>query len=266
MSSLEPTRIGSIRHVLGSSITVELDTDLAGVSPIWEGHLQPIGQIGSVVRIPQGPVTLLGTVTMVGISELAGALVPSIVPHLGDRWLQVQLLGEIDGIGRFARGVSCFPGLNDDVHFATNQHLKKVFPAVSEERVRLGCLSASPEVPLTLDAARLVVRHSAVVGSTGSGKTSAVATLLQHLVKDGFAAANVVVIDPHGEYAHALGGISSVTRVMETTPSFCEYLTGRYRPQTFFASQPGLKLQRCSLDSLSSSFRREGGSLMRRSD
>lgn len=63
MQLREPTRIGIVRHVLGSLVTVELDLDLAGIAPIWEGHLQPVGQIGSLVRIPQGPVTLLGTVT-----------------------------------------------------------------------------------------------------------------------------------------------------------------------------------------------------------
>lgn len=210
----EPTRIGSVRHVLGATVTVELDQDLAGVAPIWEGHLQPIGQIGSLVRIPQGPVTLLGTVTMVGISELGGPLAPSITPQVGDRWLQVQLLGEINGVGEFARGVSTYPALNDAVHFATDSELVRVYPGTGQSRVRLGGLSASPKIPLTLDAAHIVTRHSAIVGSTGSGKTSAVATFLQNLVRDGFSAANVVVVDPHGEYGRALASVATVTRVM----------------------------------------------------
>jgi uncharacterized protein len=214
----EPTRIGSVRHVLGSTVTVELDPELAGIAPIWEGHLQPVGQIGSVVRIPQGPVTLLGTVTMVGISELGGALSPSMLPHIGDRWLQIQLLGEIDGIGRFIRGVSSYPGLNDAVHFATKSELTKIYPAASDSRIQLGGLSAAPDIPLTLDAARLVTRHSAVVGSTGSGKTSAVATVLQSLVKGGFTAANVVIIDPHGEYAQALKSTAAIKKVIGDKP------------------------------------------------
>jgi hypothetical protein len=213
----EPTRIGTVRHVLGSLVTVELDSELAGVAPIWEGRLQPVGQIGSLVRIPQGPVMLLGTVTMVGISELVAPLAPSVSPQVGDRWLQIQLLGQIDGIGRFSRGVSSYPGLNDDVHFATKSELAQVYPGVDETHVRLGGLSAAPEIPLSVDVGRLVVRHSAIVGSTGSGKTSAVATFLQNLVRGGFSSANVVIVDPHGEYASALNSVAAVTRVIGNT-------------------------------------------------
>ncbi|HTW85733.1 MAG TPA: ATP-binding protein [Candidatus Sulfotelmatobacter sp.] len=210
----EPTRIGVVRHVLGSLVTVELVTDLAGTSPIWEGHLQPIGQIGSLVRIPQGPITLLASVVMIGISELSGAPAPGSAPTVGDRWLQVQLLGELDALGQFSRGVSSFPGLDDEVHFATRSDLARVFPLGDDKHVRLGGLSAFREIPVALNASLLVLRHSAVVGSTGSGKTSAVSTLLQNFVHGGFTASNIVVIDPHGEYGRALGSIGAVASVM----------------------------------------------------
>ncbi|MDE0036451.1 MAG: ATP-binding protein [Gammaproteobacteria bacterium] len=69
-------------------------------------------------------------------------------------------------------------------------------------------------MPLCVDATRFVVRHAAVVGSTGSGKTSAVASLLQGFVRGGWEAANVVVIDPHGEYGKALTEASCVRSVL----------------------------------------------------
>jgi uncharacterized protein len=58
------------------------------------------------------------------------------------------------------------------------------------------------------------MRHAAIVGSTGSGKTSAVAALLQGFVHGGWRAANIIVIDPHGEYAQALAGSASVRSVL----------------------------------------------------
>jgi len=75
-------------------VTVALDRSLAGVAPIYRGQLQAIGQIGSLVRIPQGLVDLIGTVSLLGIAELAGAQRPAETIQTGDRWLQVQLLGE----------------------------------------------------------------------------------------------------------------------------------------------------------------------------
>ncbi len=75
-------------------------------------------------------------------------------------------------------------------------------------------MAAAEEVPVCVDTSRFVVRHAAIVGSTGSGKTSVVASLLQGFVKGGWRAANIVVIDPHGEYAQALAGNASVKSVL----------------------------------------------------
>ena len=211
----EPTCIGRVRQVLGAQITVALDSDLAGVAPIFRGRIQPVGQIGSLVRIPQGLVDLLGQVSLLGIAELAGTQPPAEVVQTGERWLQVQLLGEIDRpTGRFQRGVGSYPGLDDRVHFATADDLRVVFPPEGEEHLRVGGLAAAEEVPVCLQAGRLVIRHAAVVGSTGAGKTSAVASLLQRFARGGWPAANIVVIDPHGEYPRALGGDAAVHSVL----------------------------------------------------
>ena len=222
----EPTRIGSVRHVLGATVTVELASSLAGTAPVWEGRLQPVGQIGSIVRIPQGPTTLLGTVTMVGISELAGPLAPAESASLGNRWLKVQLVGEIDGIGVFHRGITTYPSLDDGVHFATRVDLTRVFPNSDDKRVRFGSVSATADVPVSLDAARMVNRHAAIVGSTGAGKTSAVCSLLQNFMRGGWARSNIIVIDPHGEYSDALQEFASARSVI--APDLAERLNVPY--------------------------------------
>src|SRR5207245_3184924 len=124
----DPTQIGRVRHVLGATVTVALDPDLAGVAPIYRGRLQPVGQIGSLVRIPQGMVDLVASVSLVGIAELAGSLAPSAAVQRDDRWLQVQLLGEIDGgPGRFQRGVGSYLGVDDPLHRAPYHQLKSAF-------------------------------------------------------------------------------------------------------------------------------------------
>lgn len=140
----EPTCLGRVRHVLGSQVTVALDPDLAGVAPIFRGRLQAVGQIGSIVRIPQGLVDLLGQVSLLGISELAGAQVPGDAIQTGERWLQIQLLGEVDRTtGRFQRGVGNYPGLDDAVHFSTPEDLRAVFPL----RVKTACDSDGSRQP-----------------------------------------------------------------------------------------------------------------------
>ena len=220
MSDKAPTEVGRVRHVLGSRVTVELDPELAGTAPIFRGRLQSIGQIGSLVRIPQGLVDLIAAVELVGISELAGPVEPTESVQHGERWIQVQLLGEVDrATGRFQRGVGAYPGLDDSVHFATADDLGSVFPRPGLTHLRLGRLAATESVPVCVDPALFVVRHSAVVGSTGSGKTSAVASVIQSFVNGGWDSANIVVVDPHGEYARALSRFASIKSVLASGPN-----------------------------------------------
>lgn len=217
MPEPDPTCIGRVRRVLGGQITAALNADLAGAAPIYRGRLQRIGQVGSIVRIPQGLVDLVGQVGLLGIAELGEAEKSADLLSVGERWLQIELLGEIDrGTGHFHRGVGTYPGLDDPVHFATPEDLAALFPAPSDQFLRFGRLSAAEEMPVCLEASQFVTRHAAIVGSTGAGKTSCVASLLQGFSRGGWDAANIVVIDSHGEYAEALGDHASIRSVLDT--------------------------------------------------
>lgn len=208
----DPRHIGRVKHVLGATVTVELDRDLAGTSPIVSGRLQAIGQVGSIVRIPQGPVSLLASVTLVGIAELTRPLIPAQNSDVGNRWLQVQLIGEVTSLGGFHRGVSTYPALDDPVFLVLAEELLAVFPPAGGQRVRLGHIVASGGVEIAVDAAALVMRHGAVVGSTGAGKSSSVSLLVQRMAA-AWPAANIVIVDPHGEYGPALEDLASVRKV-----------------------------------------------------
>jgi len=209
----DPTLIGRVRHVMGATITVELLEEVAGSTPLYQGRVYHIGQIGSLVTLPQGPLKLVGAVTMLGIAELSAQPEPSQIAHQGERWLKVQLLGELDALGEFHRGVSTFPAIDDEVRFATSPELAAIYPPEQEGFIPVGRLSTSRGDILRLDLPRLVTRHTAVVGSTGSGKSSTVARIIQAVLGHGLYRANVVVIDPHGEYARAFGDSATVMSV-----------------------------------------------------
>ena len=73
--------------------------------------------------------------------------------------------------------------------------------------------------PVRIDLDKLVTRHSAVLGSTGAGKSTTVTSLLRSLsVGQGgngraSPARAVLLIDIHGEYGRALGEVARVFRV-----------------------------------------------------
>jgi len=209
----DPTLIGKVRHVMGATVTVSLLDEVAGSAPIYQGHVYHIGQIGSLVVFPQGPLKLIGAVTMLGIAELTNPPEPAKVPCQGERWLKIQLLGELDALGNFQRGISTFPSIDDEVRFAASTELQAIYPPEQPGFVTVGKLSTSRNEKLRLNLAKLVTRHSAIVGSTGSGKSCTVARIVQAVLEQGMQRANIVIIDPHGEYADALGENANVMSI-----------------------------------------------------
>jgi uncharacterized protein DUF87/helicase HerA-like protein len=151
---------------------------------------------------------------MLGIAELVPPVEPALMPQQGERWIQFQLLGEIDSAGRFRRGVSTYPAVDDAVHFATSTQISSIYPPPAQDRIRLGTLSTSRGHVVSLDLGKLVTRHSAVVGSTGSGKSSTVARVLQAVIASNMERANILLIDPHGEHAAAMGHHAAVRSVL----------------------------------------------------
>jgi len=69
--------------------------------------------------------------------------------------------------------------------------------------VEIGAHAASESLVAYVDLDKIVTRHVAIVGSTGSGKSNTVAALLKSLTSGTYPSARIVVIDPHGEYGAA---------------------------------------------------------------
>ncbi len=97
-----------------------------------------------------------------------------------------------------------------EVKLAKPKLLRRIYSlaAESETAFSLGSLSVMSDVPYVVDGNRLLGKHIAVVGSTGSGKSCTVASLLQKAVKlsDEKNAKNnshIIIFDPHAEYAAA---------------------------------------------------------------
>lgn len=210
---VDPSFIGTVQDVMGTTVTVALSNEtITGISFI-DGECYRIGQVGSFVRIPVGFTDLYGLVSQVGagaapVSELETS------PY-GNRWLQVQLIGERMRDGQFQRGVSQHPTIEDKVHIVTEKDLHAIYgPSDPIDFVSIGHLASAESIPAYIDINKLVTRHSAIVGSTGCGKSTTVAGLLNSISdKLQFPSARILVLDIHGEYSKALGERASIIRV-----------------------------------------------------
>lgn len=209
----DPTRIGTVQDVAGTAVSVSLMNESATGLSFFKGESYRIGQVGSFVRIPLGYTSLFGIVSQVGAG--AAPIADGDSRPWGNQWLKVQLVGEKGREGRFERGVSQHPTINDPVHIVTEEDLREIYgPGDPTDFVAVGHLASAESIPALVNINKLVTRHSAVVGTTGAGKSTTVAGLLAALsMPNRYPSARIVILDIHGEYAKALGDRACVFRV-----------------------------------------------------
>lgn len=208
-----PTYLGTVQDVKGATISIYLDPDTIQGFSFINGHGYRIGQIGNFVRISIGYVDLFCVISQVG----AGAVPINKVDNElhSYRWMTVQIIGERTHKGNFIRGVSQYPTIGDPVHLVTEQDLQKIYGQPDNGNyIKVGHLSGSEKISALIDINKLITRHCAVVGSTGSGKSTTVAGLLDSLGdKRVYESARILIIDIHGEYSKALSDIATTFRI-----------------------------------------------------
>lgn len=227
-------RIGHIVEVSGTTIRVELSGDVTELTRTYEGRVYPIGQIGSIVKVHFGRRLIFGFVTLLRMrSEELPELSKPIPPDADQRLMEVELFAEgvwnaSDQRLRFVRGITTYPLPRQSVHLLTREEATQIYSAAEGQQAADEC---SPLVPFAhyvgsdnaicrANVNKMLGMHCAVLGSTGSGKSGAVAALLHSMLDHTPASGltshpRIIIIDPHGEYGHAFKTRSLVYRAYD---------------------------------------------------
>lgn len=205
----QETYIGRVMSVNGSVVSIQLDDAVyRSAMPIINGIVYRVGQIGSFVKIPLGYSLLYGVVTQAGVNAIPEKYLEAYSQNFAlsnNRWLSVVLVGEMIR-RKFERGVAQFPTAQDEAHLVTMDDLSNIYSDFNRDSsIIIGKISASESLPAYLYLDKLVTRHCAILGSTGSGKSNAVSVILDSIAnhKD-LKSQRILVIDPHGEYNEVL--------------------------------------------------------------
>lgn len=196
------TFLGRVIRVESNKIEVEVSDSVSTSSPIINGRVYRIGQIGSFVKIVAGNNAAFGIVSSI-------SNVPSDVDNYdielyrGRRYLTVSLVGEKTASSRFERGVGLYPTINDEVHLVTKDDLRDIYESEKTDgSFPIGRHASSPDLDVYVDLHKMVLRHCAILGSTGSGKSNTVVAIVKQIINL-FGNSRVLLVDPHGEYASA---------------------------------------------------------------
>ncbi|NDK37553.1 ATP-binding protein [Pseudoxanthomonas gei] len=104
----------------------------------------------------------------------------------------------------FKRGADSFPQIDRECYVIEAGNLQRFMSTLGaeypeNERLKLGSFVADRTADAIASGDKFFQRHAAILGSTGSGKSYAVALILERASKLKYP--NILVFDMHGEYA-----------------------------------------------------------------
>lgn len=192
------TNIGIIKSVSSNHVKGVLIQDR--LSEILQPTTTGNGIIGTYVLMPAGNAYTIGIVVEANrINEKEKEII-------------IQLVGTLVR-DRFEKGISRFPDVDDKIYAADKEDLKKIFSSYREYNFSIGEISLLEGERQYLDPNKFFAKHIAVLGSTGSGKSFTVSSILQkvqHLENT-----HIIILDLHGEYGAAFQNIGNIIKLEE---------------------------------------------------
>ncbi|MET3824699.1 DNA helicase HerA-like ATPase [Sphingomonas sp. PvP055] len=193
------TEIGMVFDIAGSSGMVVLDA--VALEDLGQ-HADPVvasaGSVGSQIKMRVGPTWLVANVRALKLLD----------GHADRIAAQIDFLGEADEekltgkIYNFRRGVTRYPTPGCLAYPVSSADMTQIYAADDRARIEIGTVYPTRDVRAALYVDALLGRHFALLGSTGTGKSTATALIL-HRICEMAPHGHVVMIDPHGEYASA---------------------------------------------------------------
>jgi DNA helicase HerA-like ATPase len=215
MASGNMRAIGRVIAVAGSGGQVLLDPAAVAVAAASDDPIAAAaGQVGSQIRLRVGTASVVANVRALalagngagnGASDGAGGAIVAEIDFLGE--------GDEDPatgrLLRFRRGVTGYPMPGCEAWPVTTADLQQVYAAADRATIGIGTVHPTADIRAALYIDAMLGKHFALVGSTGTGKSTATALIL-HRICELAPQGHIVMIDPHGEYGAAFAGAGKV--------------------------------------------------------
>ena len=188
--------IGIVQEIAGSGSAVSMD---AAMLHQLSGHADPsvamAGQVGSQVKMRVANAWLIANVRTMRAGE-KGEVIAN-VDFLGE--------GQQSSGGRmvnFRRGVTRYPIPGSPLYPVNTEDMRSIFAADDSPHIEIGTVYPTDDIRGALYVDPMLGKHFAVLGSTGTGKSTSVSLIL-HRISQLSPEGHIVMIDPHGEYSAA---------------------------------------------------------------
>ena len=211
--------IGRVVTVDSLSVFVRLDEDIKSMYKSGYEEIYPVARINSYIIIPVGADRIVALVNRVMAREETDVTKTQATLFLteSNRYLSATMMGTIVGGKTYIQGVYNYPILDNPVWYATRADLDIIFDQPNVEQkidltndyyLPIGTSSAFPDYQVKINPDKLFVKHSAILGNTGSGKSCTLTSIIQslfHFKYNGqtLSHAHFIIFDTNGEYTNA---------------------------------------------------------------
>ena len=194
--------LGRVLSVRGSEASVGL------VEWSWTDPDETRATVGKFLGIRCGDLLAIGVITDVSIQTLPvarerGYSVTAIVDLMG------EIRNDSQGNPRFTRGVTSYPSIGDPAFLITHDELKIIYDISGKDTINIGVLQQDDTLPAFINVDEMLSKHFAILGTTGVGKSSGVAVILNEILASR-PDLRIFLVDPHNEYGRCFGDRSQV--------------------------------------------------------
>ena len=198
--------IGTVVEIAGSGSRISMDAAvLASLADHSDLSVATSGQVGSQVKMAVGKSWLIANVRTMKSGEHGDVI--AAIDFLGEGTRDAR-----GGMGNFRRGVTRYPIPGEKVMPVTTEDLRSVFAASDEPHIEIGTVYPTDDIRGALYVDPMLSKHFAVLGSTGTGKSTSVSLIL-HRISQLSPEGHIVMIDPHGEYSAAFKDCGEIFNV-----------------------------------------------------
>jgi len=191
--------IGEVTEISGSSSQIRLDAAaLARLGLADDPCLAMGGQVGSQIKVKVGSNWLIANVRTLGADAAREGSIIGFIDFLGEGD-EERLTGKIYN---FRRGVTRYPTPGAGVYPVGSDDMRQMYAAEDRPHIEVGTVYPTRDIRAALFVDALLGKHFALLGSTGTGKSTSAALIL-HKICEMAPQGHIVMIDPHGEYSAA---------------------------------------------------------------
>ncbi len=214
--------IGRVLSVDNFRVFIKIEENLRGTYKSGVNDIYEIARINSYLIIPVGSDRVVALITRVTMKEEIefDKNTTTISLPTSARYISATTLGTITKKGdneKFIQGVYNFPTLDNPVWYVTEKDLRHIFDDKQDLSkieygkdfyLPIGVSPAFSDYKVKICPDQFFVKHAAILGNTGSGKSCTFTSIIRNLFRYDYKGqklenAHFVIFDTNGEYKDA---------------------------------------------------------------